>query len=815
LLGTLALPLIAPVVVSVFKWNPLDYSSTGIVRTGTVVLLLLVVSIALGVWWKRKVWLTCAAIYYVIFILFYTTMLTNARGVVTGMVGMLGHWLSQQEVRRGGQPWYYFFFLNALYEFLPSLLTGAAMVYYFWTGRRSQWVGAESEAEATPATSPGATGRRRRTGRQEAAPAIAVTREGAKVFVPFLIYWTVTNLVIWAWAGEKMPWQNMHLVLPLGLLGGWFLGRVWESTDWRKLVYQGALSMMLLLAVGAFSLFILLATMRSPIRPFSGTGLDQLQSTLRWVLALVLFVIAAVWIYTRGRQLGCSGWARIVLALLCVVLIAVTVRFALMLSFINQDYATEFLVYAAATPDTAALMRELDEMSRRMIGSQVLQIAYDNESQQPFFWYLRDREGVTFFTGESGLFGDPHVVIIGLGNEAKLRSQLVGKYIRRGRDYRLIWWPDEEPYRNLTLAKLWNDLCDPARRKYWWDIIWSRKYPHATTSWPLVSKFALYVRKDIAAQLWDYGPEVAGIGLELPEDEYEKRRIQVSAVLTWGSFGTGAGQFNDPKGIAVDEQGNVYVVDTRNHRVQVFDNAGRYVRGWGRQGDGAGEFQEPWGIAVDKGGDVYVADTWNHRIQKFDREGRFVKQWGVFGDTGGVLGATDVFYGPRDIEVDGEGKLLVSDTGNKRVLKFTTEGEFVGQWGGGGSLSGQMREPCGLAVDGGGNVYVADVWNERIQKFDGGWKYVTEWMVLGWESESPVNKPYVAVDGRGYVYATAPEYHRVVKFDGSGKVVAVWGAYGSDAGSFNVPSGIAVDGEGNIYVADSGNHRIMKFAPIP
>ncbi|MGC8785845.1 MAG: 6-bladed beta-propeller, partial [Anaerolineae bacterium] len=622
------------------------------------------------------------------------------------------------------------------------------------------------------------------------------------------------NFAIFAWSGEKMPWQTQHLVIPLGLLGGWFLGQVWERTDWRKLVQQGALSVAVLLPLGLFLLFVLISTMRAPIRPFSGAGLDQMQATLRWVLALVLLWIIAALIYAFGRHLGLGGWTRVALGMGCVILIAVTLRFALMLSFVNQDYATEFLVYAASTPDTAAIMRELDEMSRRMIGSEVLRIAYDNESQQPFFWYLRDREGVSFFTGDTGLPGDPHVVIIGLGNESKLKSQLVGKYIRRGREYRLIWWPDEEPYRNLTLAKLWKDLRDPARRKYWWDILWFRKYPHATTSWPMVSKFALYVRKDLAAQLWDYGPEVAGAGLELPEDEYEKKRIQVTAVLTWGGFGTGEGQFNDPKGIAVDKEGNVYVVDTRNHRVQVFDGEGRYLRGWGRQGNGAGEFQEPWGIAVDGQGNVYVADTWNHRVQKFDKEGRFIKAWGVFGDTGGVLGAGDVFYGPRDIEVDGEGNLLVSDTGNKRVLKFTPDGELLGQWGGGGSLNGQMREPCGIAVDRDGNIYVADVWNERVQKFDRGWNYVTQWQVVGWESELPVNKPYVAVDGRGGVYVTVPEYHRVVKFDGSGKVLAMWGVFGSDGGSFNVPSGIAVDGEGYIYVTDSGNHRIMKFAPV-
>nr|MBC7244915.1 TIGR03663 family protein [Chloroflexota bacterium] len=542
LLGTLALPLIAPVVVSVFKWNPLDYSSTGIVRTGTVVLLLLAVSIAIGVWWKRKVWLTCAAIYYVIFILFYTTLFTNTRGIATGMVGMLGYWLSQQGVRRGGQPWYYFFFLNALYEFLPSLLSGAAIVYYFWTWRRLPKTMAERGQQVTIAPAPVQVGRRRRVAKREEAPVSAAIRDGTEAFVPFLVYWTLTNFAIWTWAGEKMPWQNMHLVLPLGLLGGWFIGKMWESTDWRKLLAQGAGHVMVLMPIAFFSLLVLLSTLTGSIRPFSGMTIVQLEVTLRWLLSLVLLLIAVALMYRFGRTLGRSGWERMILAAVFVVLAAVTVRFAWMLTFINQDYATEFLMYADSTPDTSAVMHELDAMSSRLAGDKDLKVAYDNESSWPFVWYLRDYRNAIFFTGDTGLSGDAQVVIIGPENESKLKSQLTAKYLRR--DYRLIWWPNQDVYSNLTPGKIWSDLRDPARRKFWWDIIWSRKYPQSTTSWPYVHRFALYVRKDIAAQLWDYGPEVAGIGLELPEDEYEKRRIQVSAVLTWGSFGTGAGQFN-------------------------------------------------------------------------------------------------------------------------------------------------------------------------------------------------------------------------------------------------------------------------------
>ncbi len=790
LLGTLVIPQAAPLFLKAARLDPLDYSSPALVRTTILVVILVAISAVIGTWWKRRAWLVSAAIYYIIFILFYSTLFTNPRGIATGMVGMLGYWLSQQGVARGGQPWYYFYFLNLVYEFLPLLLTGLAAVYYLWRKRRAQSTaspqrGAVLESDTTP----------------------------VPPFVPFLIYWVGMNLLIWTWVGEKMPWQNMHLVLPMGLLGGWFIGHLWDRTNWQRLRQGGATFAVVLLPVALFSLVVMVSSLLGPTRPFAGKSLEQLQVTLRWLLSLILLLISLGLLYRFCRHLDRDSWARLVLAGILLLLVGVTVRSALTVSFANQDYATEFLTYADSTPDTGAVMRELDAMSARIAGDKDLKVAYDSDSSWPFVWLLRDYPNTTFFTAESGLSGDPQVVIVGTDTEAKVKAQLSTKYFRRS--YRLIWWPNQDVYTNLTPASLLRDLRDPVRRRYWWDILWSRRYPQSTTSWPYVHPFAMWVRKDVAAQLWDYGPEIAGSDVELPEDEYEKKLVQLEAIQTIGMAGSGDGQFSDPKDLAVDAQGQVYVLDTRNHRVQVFGADGQFLRAWGSQGTGARQFQEPWGIAVDQAGNVYVADTWNHRIQKFDNQGQFLLQWGTFGDSGGGLGAPELFYGPRDVAVDTDGNVLVSDTGNKRMAKYTADGEFITEWGGAGSLAGQVREPCGLAVDAAGNVYVADVWNQRVQKFDPfGLNSVAQWPVVGWESEMPVNKPYIAVDGQGGVYITAPEYHRVVKFDSAGKVVAVWGFYGSDAGSLNTPSGIAVDGAGYVYVADSGNNRVVKYAPV-
>ena len=80
---------------------------------------------------------------------------------------------------------------------------------------------------------------------------------------------------------------------------------------------------------------------------------------------------------------------------------------------------------------------------------------------------------------------------------------------------------------------------------------------------------------------------------------------------------------------------NVYVVDTGNHRVQKFDASGNFVSTWGSSGGGNGQFNNPRGIAVDNSGNVYVADTNNNRVQEFDANGNFVSTWGSFGSGNG------------------------------------------------------------------------------------------------------------------------------------------------------------------------------------
>jgi hypothetical protein len=103
------------------------------------------------------------------------------------------------------------------------------------------------------------------------------------------------------------------------------------------------------------------------------------------------------------------------------------------------------------------------------------------------------------------------------------------------------------------------------------------------------------------------------------------RTLQPSAV--WGKAGSGRGEFNEPRGLATDQVGNLYVADTKNSRIQKLSPTGEVLAVWGQQGEEPGQFKDPHGIAVGPDGSVYVADTWNHRVQKFDSNGKLIKAW--------------------------------------------------------------------------------------------------------------------------------------------------------------------------------------------
>ncbi|MCA9966009.1 MAG: hypothetical protein KC423_17275, partial [Anaerolineales bacterium] len=181
-------------------------------------------------------------------------------------------------------------------------------------------------------------------------------------------------------------------------------------------------------------------------------------------------------------------------------------------------------------------------------------------------------------------------------------------------------------------------------------------------------------------------------------------------ITAWGSGGSDEGQFNSPTGITADRQGNIFVADSENNRIQKFSDDGTFITAWGSGGSDEGQFNNPTGITVDSQGNVFVAEFLNHRVQKLGNDGTFITAWGGRGSDEGQ------FYFPTDITADSRGNVFVTDNTN-RVQKFSNDGTFITAWGNSGSGEVFFNVPAGITVDSQRDVFVADADNRRIHKF--------------------------------------------------------------------------------------------------
>ncbi|MBK5106476.1 MAG: TIGR03663 family protein [Anaerolineales bacterium] len=799
LLATLILPMLAPFPVKLLGWDPLDYTSQGMWRTAIFMIPLTIIAILVGLWWNARTWLLNAALFYGIYVVFYTTLFTNGTGFFTGMVGSLGYWLAQQAVERGNQPWYYYAALQIpIYEYLTAI--GSLLALGLATFGRNVFPENPEPADEGEEQKPN-------------PQRLAVTLFG---------FWAITSLLAYTYAGEKMPWLTVHIALPMILLSGWAFGYLIESITWSNLRARRGVLVVILIVVFIFSLAGLLGSILGPNPPFQGKELEQLQASSTFMLALLVTVASGAGLVYLLRSWSFGQIARLSGLIVLGLLAFLTARTAYTTSFVNYDFANEYLVYAHAGQGPKQIMDQIDEISRRTTNGNGLAVAYDNKSTYPFWWYLRNYPNTNYFaTNPTRDLRDSPIIIVGSENYGKIEP-IVGQAFDSF-EYTRMWWPNQDYY-NLTWERIRNAITNPAMRSALFQIWLNRDFTEygevvgrdmSLPNWQPAEVMRMYIRKDITSQIWNYG--VGPSTEDIVADPYEGKETLLNADTVFGTSGIEPGQFQRPRGVAAATDGTLYVADTDNHRIQHLDRNGTPLNAWGTFADLAlgpapgGTFYEPWGIAVGPDGSVYVADTWNHRIQKFSPEGEFLTMWGYFGQAEQL----DGFWGPRDVVVDADGRVIVSDTGNKRIVIFGPDGEGIAEFGEEGYEPGQFYEPVGLALDAEGILYVADTWNQRIQSFDpdGSGSYMPSslWDIYGWYGQSLDNKPFLAADDQIHIFAGDPEGVRVLEFNNQGDIVRYWGDYSVGSDGFALVGGIAIDPAGGVWVADTGNSRIMHF----
>ncbi|RZF32230.1 hypothetical protein LSTR_LSTR011502 [Laodelphax striatellus] len=278
-------------------------------------------------------------------------------------------------------------------------------------------------------------------------------------------------------------------------------------------------------------------------------------------------------------------------------------------------------------------------------------------------------------------------------------------------------------------------------------------------------------------------------------------------LLTFGEVGSGDGQLYRPWGVCCSKEGNIIVADRSNNRVQVFSGNGEFLLKFGKYGNEPGEFFRPTGVAVNPLGNIAVADKDNHRIQIFTKDGMFLFTFGEKGNNNGQ------FSYPWDVDVSESGLIVVSDTKNHRIQLFTSDGTFLNKYGFETS-TGMWKHfdtPRGVCFGPNGKIIVTDFNNNRLVMIEPNF---TQVCFLGNEESNmeQFNRPQgVTVDSEGHIIVADSRNNVIKIFEENGTYVCQFGSFKRKKALLNTPSGISLTPGGQIVVIDFGNNRVQVF----
>ena len=278
--------------------------------------------------------------------------------------------------------------------------------------------------------------------------------------------------------------------------------------------------------------------------------------------------------------------------------------------------------------------------------------------------------------------------------------------------------------------------------------------------------------------------------------------------LVWGRRGLSEGRFQKPRAIAIDDNDELYIVDTTG-RIQVFSTEGEYLRGWKTPEAVDGR---PTGMQVDTlDSHLLVADTHYYQMLCYTLDGELLPDR-IIGGTRGTAGGEFSFI--TDAIRDSKGNYYTGEYSEvDRIQKFSPDGEFMTQWGSTGGKPGEFVRPQSLAMDKNDHLWIADSCNHRIQIYDTGPtepKLVDVWGSYGREP-GKLFYPYgIVLDDAGSIYVCEYGNQWVQKFDLAGNVLDRWGTHGKDPGQLYQPWGIVRDSVGRLHVLDSNNHRVQR-----
>ncbi|MGI8967550.1 MAG: flippase activity-associated protein Agl23, partial [Chloroflexota bacterium] len=603
-------------------------------------------------------WLTAIAIFVVIMVVLYSTFFTNPYGIWDprysllsplrkDILGGVTYWQLQHTVDRGGQPWFYYLLVLPLYQQLAVVFGIAGALYALF----------------------------HRT-----------------LFNTFLVWWAVGSLLLYSWAGEKMPWLSLHIALPFVLLAGLFAGHLLASR--RTWVLLGAGSVFAaLLALEVHTTFAL--NFRDGANPTEMLIYVQTSQDVPNVVSEINTLSHRV---TGGTNLAIGldntdvgGWPFI---------------------WYLRDYPNVTLTPTFSGPTCGGqycpVLLMLDPQYAKYGGQ--LAKRYVAQKYRWNWWFPEDYK--VWFPDHVGT----------IAGAVTGRGALAADPIGNSTDWQHLWnWiVYRQPFGDRGARWLYvlvrRDLVPGA--KYYSSRPLSGALPPAPASHVPILPATLNHAAG-GGGLLD-GPRGISTGRrgDLYVSDPPNHRVVVLSragrlIRSWGTVGTAPGQFNtleSPQDLAVAANGAVYVADTWNQRIQEFSATGTYLRQWGGGpiGSGPGQFYGPRSVAVGPNRRVYVADTGNERIQVFTPSGRYITSWGTRGSAEGQ------FMEPSSVAVASNGTVYVADFWNQRIQAFSPSGTFLRTWSVPDWTPHSYAEPYLSVSPVTGDVFATDPQQQRV-----------------------------------------------------------------------------------------------------
>lgn len=386
-----------------------------------------------------------------IWVVLFTSFFTNPNGIGSGTYetnGTLLYWLGQHDVQRGSQPWFYFIILALQYEWLSFLLAFAGSVLVAW--RLLRW--------------------------------IAGGKHGPNFFwYVFIVGWFVGMFAVLSWAGEKMPWLIMHIVLPATLVAAWIVNSVVEGAiDWYRqrdvnfgpIARYGGIVLVAALLIAATSWFYIGAHLTYGDWIQLDTGAWQRTVTdsaldAWWMLALpplvALFLIAAaIWMIGPRRAIYST------LVAMFAILSLFQIHSGFRMAYVDGDLAVDTLIYNTISADMTQFTTDMSTLSTNVYGDNSISIAYDQcKMQWPTNWYLKSDEFPNANFTSYAAMGSPDVILVAHDSQGCGWPERIPGYTRQIYSLR-VHESESATYRNFAIApeippgrSAWQSAQDP------------------------------------------------------------------------------------------------------------------------------------------------------------------------------------------------------------------------------------------------------------------------------------------------------------------------------------------------------------------